>query len=229
MATKSPSQMTDAELLHWGDNFQGLTTASPATYGLTAAQADTFLALLDDYRGAFDLATEPSTRTGPAVAAKNTARDALRDEARRQISIVDGQAGVSPAQRLALGLNVRKPRPTPSPRPTSAPLIEVQSGVGNNLLVRLLNAAAPGRRGRPEGVIGATLFSYVGEAPAADESAWTYEGNVSRRTVTLAFGPALPAGTKVWVTAFWYNRRAESGPPAAPVSATLQGGAAMAA
>ncbi len=36
--------------------------------------------------------------------------------------------------------------------------------------------------------------------------------------------PSLPAGTKVFLSAFWFNNRKESGPACTPVSTLLQGG-----
>lgn len=224
MATYLPSK--EADLFNWLANFEGLVTADFAQYGITQPQSLSLTGLFDNYRAAYETAIEPSTRTRPAVAAKNTSRDALVLEVRRLVSIIDGQANVSDAQRLALGLKVRDIESTPVPRPATAPMIEIVSTVGNTATIRLFDSN--GRRRKPDGVIGATVFSFVGANAPSEESAWKFEGNLSKTTEVVAFAQSLPPGTKVWFTAFWYNRRAESGPPATPVSTNLPGGSAMA-
>lgn len=224
MATYFPSK--EADLFNWMANFEGLVTLNYAQYGITQPQSLTLTGLFDNYRVAYETAIEPSTRTRPAVAAKNTATNTLKLEVRRLVSIIDGQANVTDAQRLALGLKVRGVESTAVPRPSTAPMIEIVSAVGNTATLRLFESN--GRRRKPEGVIGATVFSFVGANAPNTEADWTFEGNLSKTVEEVAFAQSLPPGTKVWFTAFWYNRRAESGPPAVPVSCNLPGGSAMA-
>ena len=103
------------------------------------------------------------------------------------------------------------------------------STVGNSATIRLLDSrdTNPPRK-NPNLLWGATVFSHVGETAPTTENDWTYEGNTSKTTLTVQFPQALPPGTKVWFTAVWYNRKAETGPPAAAVTCNLPGGAAMA-
>jgi hypothetical protein len=42
--------------------------------------------------------------------------------------------------------------------------------------------------------------------------------------VELAFLSGNPPGTRVWLTAFWFNGRKQSGPMCAPVGTNLPGG-----
>ena len=221
------TQMSDAKFLNWSDNFEGVAGKDPESLGLTQTAISDFGTLVETFRTAYERTVEPSTKTPVATAEKRIARTALLADARRLVSIIDGQANVTDAQRVALGLNVRKPS-KPVERPKSRPLIEVLTAVGNKASIRLLDAGDTNRRGKPEFCIGATVFSYVGPAAPDQENEWVYEGNTSKTTLTVAFPQSLPPGTRVWFTAFWYNRRAESGDPAVPVCTNLPGGAAMA-
>jgi hypothetical protein len=85
-------------------------------------------------------------------------------------------------------------------------------------------------RGKPAGVQGASVFSYVGATPPVEVTGWTFQGNTTLTTIDVTFASTLPPGTVVWFTAFWYNPRAKAGPGCSPVSAILAGGGmAMAA
>ena len=69
------------------------------------------------------------------------------------------------------------------------------------------------------------MFSYVGPVAPTDVNGWKYEGSTGRVTkIDVSFDSSLPAGTKVWICAFWFNGRKQSGPVCAPVSTNLPGG-----
>ena len=228
MAQRNTLPRIDAKFLNWSANFGDLIATDPPEFGLSEKQVTDFNNLLGAFRASYERAVEPSTKTTVAVAEKNASRDALRLDARRLVSIIGGQATVMDAQRVALGIVVRDTSPTPVARPAYPPLIEVRQAAGNGVTIRLLDSRDTSRRGRPAAAIGATVFSFVGDAAPVEEGTWTYEGNTSKATLTVQFPQLLAPGTKVWFTAFWYNRKAESGPPAIPVTCNLPGGAAMA-
>ena len=58
---------------------------------------------------------------------------------------------------------------------------------------------------------------------------WKYEGSATRTTIDIAFASGVPAFSKVWLTAFWFNARQQTGPLASPVTTNLSGGVAKAA
>jgi hypothetical protein len=212
----------DSELLAWSLNFKTLITASPTTYGLTAPLATAYGTLHTAYADAL-AACDPAIRTKSAVAAKNLARTNLKNNARLLANLVNGTASVTDAQKLELGLTVRA-QPAPVPPPSSAPAIEVVSVIGWTAKVRLKNTETIGKRGKPAGVLGANVFSHVGATPPTDIGAWKFEGGTGRVTVDVVFPNTLAAGTTVWLTAFWFNGRKQSGPACAPVSCNLPGG-----
>jgi hypothetical protein len=211
----------DSLLLAWSLNFSNRITATPTTYGLTAAQATAYAAVHAAFATAL-AAVDPNERSKSLVAAKNTARDNLRTQARALAKLVDGTLTVTPAQRLELGLNVRK-TPTPIPVPTASPFIETRQRYGTTVFVRISDGS--GKRARPSGTQGARVYTFVGDTPPTDPQDWFDEGQTTRADVELLFPAETPPGTTVWITAAWYNPRGQLGPACTPVSTVLAGGA----
>ena len=77
------------------------------------------------------------------------------------------------------------------------------------MTVELLQGAS--RRGKPAGVAGAMVFTFVGAAAPATMDQWQFAGNVTRPTVELPFGTSA-SGDTVHITAYWTNAKGESGP-----------------
>jgi hypothetical protein len=213
---------TDDGLLAWSLNFKTLITATPTTYGLTAAQATAYGTVHTDFATAL-AACDPAIRNKTSTNAKNAARTALKIAARQTASLVEGTPTVTDAEKIQLGLTVRS-APIPIPTPKDAPGLDVVSTAGWTAKIRLHDAAAGGKRGKPSGVSGASVFSFVGATAPADIGSWQFEGNTGRTTIDIVFPNTLAPGAKVWLTAFWFNGRKESGPACSPVGANLPGG-----
>ncbi len=213
----------EAELVTWSNNFDALIMTSGVNFGVTAPQAAAYDSLHTAFVSAFQTANDPSTNSRANVVAKNSAKDALVDDARELARIVQADSSVSDAQLAQLGLTVRDDEPTPVPVPTTAPGIAIVSAIGRNVQIRLSDTANPDSRGKPDGVDGASVLSFVGAAPPApeDTEAWKFEGNIGRATATITFPPTVPSGATAWFTAFWFNPRKQSGPAAMPVSTQI--------
>lgn len=213
---------TDAALLAWSLNFSTLITATPTAYGLTSAQATAYAAVHTTFATAL-AACDPNSRNKSAVATKNTDRTNLKTQAKALASIVNGTLTVTLAQKIALGIPPRS-APSPIPAPSSAPAMEVGTVTGWTVKLKLHDSASGSKRGKPPGVSGASVFSFVGATPPNDMGSWTFQGNTGKTVIEVAFDTTNTPGTKVWLTAFWFNGRKQSGPACAPVSTNLQGG-----
>jgi hypothetical protein len=128
-----------------------------------------------------------------------------------------------------LGLRSRDVQPTPIGAPGMAPQINIVKRDQNTVTVKFTDPTDPTRRGRPPGVDGIAIFSHVGEVAPTTNDGWKFEGNATRMKIDVVFPASVAPGSKVWLTAFFFNPRAMSGPAATPVSTYLPGGAAMAA
>jgi len=215
---------TDSGLLAWSSNFIAIANASPGPtgYGLTSTLMTAYQTANDNFAAGM-AACDPNIRSKSAVAGKNTARSVLKAEARLLAKLVEGTASVTNEQKIALGLNVKAP-PSPHPVPDLAPALTVASVSAWTVKIKLKDAASAGKRGKPPGVSGASVFTFVGETAPTDIAAWQFEGSTGRTNVDVPFPNTLAAGTKVFISAFWFNGKKQSGPLCVPVGATLQGG-----
>jgi hypothetical protein len=141
---------------------------------------------------------------------------------------VQAATNVTDANKNLLGVTIRKTTHSPTPPPAVAPGIECVSASGCTVKLRFYDSGMPHRRGLPPGAIGINLFSFVGTAPPTSGSeGWRFHGGTGRLVTDVTFDASLAPGTRVWFTAFFLNRRMESGPAATPVGTNLPGGAAM--
>jgi hypothetical protein len=207
----------DAEFRDWSRSFSEQINANPEQFGLTPLLASEYAALNDAYAAALEAAFD---RARPAIETKKTARKAAEKEARRLVRIIQVHPSTTNTMRAELRITVPDPELTPVAQPREMPLMIIVGVVGPTVRLRF-RGMTEARRGKPEGVSGVTVLSYVGDEPPADPMQWAFHGSTSRLTYDATFHN-VEAGTRVWLTAFWFNTRAESGPVCAPQMAFTQ-------
>ena len=228
--TFQPSK--DADLLSWSANFDAKITADPTSYGLDLAQATAYAALHAAFAAAYAMATNPNTNSKQAVIAKNQGKNNLLygpGGAWQLVNIVQVFPGTTDSMRGELGLRIPDTEPTPVPEPRTAPDLSIVSTFARTISVRLRDQLNPTKRGKPAGVQGATVLYCVAEAAPADPSQWIFAKNTSRTVFEVEVPATVEAGSKVWLTAFWFNARKESGPAATAESTRISDGLAQAA
>lgn len=217
-STYLPSK--EGELVTWSANMNSLIGADPTIYGLTLGQATDFATLQSAYATAFTTANNDSTRTPSAIVAKNDAKEALINGPggiRELVDIIQAYPGTTNEMRSDLQITIRDVEPTPIDPPSTAPVLQVTEVWGRQITVRIKISSESESRGKPTGVAGATVLRAVGENPPPGPSGWEFVGSTTRTKYTFTMPEAIEPGTKVWVTAFWFNPRAQSGPGATPV------------
>lgn len=219
----------ESELVTWSNNFNTLINATPVAYGLSSAQTLTFTGMHNAFVSAYQIANDPSTRTPSAIVTKDDAKDVMVDNARDLVGIVQSFPGTTDTQRSDLGITVPDTEPTPIPAPRDPPGLDIVSAVGRTVILRLHDSTSTTSRGKPDGVAGATVFSFVGAAAPVEIDDWKFEGNTTRTSFEVNFDADVVNGALVWFTSFWFNPRAQSGPAALPVSTNIPGGLAQAA
>jgi hypothetical protein len=212
---------SDSKWVEWTQSFLAAVTPNPQGVQLTPAQVAELNTAFLAFQSALATSNAPTTRTRPAVAAKNQARADLRGIAGHLVATVRSNLAISNEQLLELGIKPRTQR-QPVPPPAFAPDIDIVSVNGNRVTIRLHNSQTVGRRRRPVGVAGAAVFSHVGPSAPEDPTLYRFEGNVTKTEVVVELPSSVQPGTKVWFTAFWYSPTAASGPGAVPVSAVTQ-------
>jgi len=212
----------DADFIQFSANFSAHINAAPAAFGLTPAMANDYAALNDTLHNAYVIATAPDTRTRPTIRAKNKARQHAERDLRRLARLIQATPGVSDAQKFDLGLTVRDTEPSPVPRPVERPRVSVELLYGSTVRI-MLRGQDSTRRGKPQDVAGATVFSYVGETPptAPGNSSLWMQTNTTRPRFVMTFQQVEP-GAKVWIAACWFNPRQQAGPASQPVYTHVQ-------
>lgn len=212
----------EAELVTWVNTFKGLIQTNYASYGLTAADSASYGPLATSFINAYNLAEAEATRTRSSILAKTQAKVNLLRYTRQLAAIIQKFPGTTDQMRSDLGLTV----PVQSgriPQPSSAPELVVLQREGTSVLIRLRDASSA-RRGKPLGVQGARLYSFVGANPPADVDGWKFEGQITRTRANIVFPADTAPGAKVWLIACWYNPRGEVGPACPPVGTYIAGG-----
>lgn len=213
----------DAEFLGWSSHYSAGINADPPAIGLTALQSAAYQTLHDQFASCLAVATNPATRTRGTIAAKSEKKAETVALARELARIINAFPATTNQQRLDLGLNPRDNEPTPIPAPEDPPTLSVVSVFGRRVKVKL-QGLDTSRRGKPNFVDGATVMSYVGHEPPADTSLWVFQGSTTRTTFEIEFPPTVASGSRVWLTAFWFSPRSESGPACLPIGTYLGGG-----
>lgn len=227
-AVKDYLPSRDAQLVTFANHMSSLIAATPTAFGVTATIATALSAAAGTYATKYAVATAPNTRTPSAINEKEQAKTALVAQIRLVARMVQAAPAVTDAQKIDLGLTVRK-TPAPRPVPSTSPTIKIVSVTGKTVKLRFEDADATNKRGKPKDVVGLTLFSCVSATQPTEMSQFKFEGNTTLTTIDVGFPPSVAAGATVWFTAFWRNARDESGPAAQPISTTLAGGLSQAA
>jgi hypothetical protein len=209
----------EGDMVIWGRNLIDRVHAREGHYGMNpvflAELTETFQRFEDSYR----VANDPRTRTSVAVTAKNEARRAFERLARYASRGLQG-ANLPDAEKLSLGLNVRKPRARHVAAPAAAPDVRARAE-GSIVTVYLRDAERPTSRARPDAATAALVFVHVGEQPLPPDGRWEWARTAGTTETTVRFDPTLPPGTRVWVIARWKNRRGELGAFSQPASTVL--------
>lgn len=212
----------DSDFLAWITNFNTLITASPATYGLVAADATAIDAVTDPYTAAQAVVDNPSTKTVTTVATKNNTKNAALAVVRTYAQQIAHNAGVTDGNKLALGLNLPNTSPSPIPAPTSSPLLTVIGATPGQLTIRYADSNTPDKRSKPQGVTQMQLYVLVATTVGDDPSAASFYGAVTKQPFAVSFEPA-DAGKIATMFARWQTRTGLVGPFSLAASFVIPG------
>jgi hypothetical protein len=219
----------DSRLVNFSTNFNDRINLSASTYDLSPLQASTYTGYHDSFVAAYSAlvaARESGIRSESLTATKDAAKQSLLGYARQLYAQVRSSLTVPDAAKIELGVRLRR-APSPRPIPGSAPRLTVVSVDGCVVKIRLSDPAHPTHKRLPDFANGAILMSYVGETAPTSPGDYNLQGATSRSTLDVIFPVTLAPGTKVWLTAAWFNDRKQLGPACNPVGATINYGGSM--
>lgn len=178
---------TDVAYLDWQNNFAALLTLDPESYGETAGTALTVQTVADEYADAYLLATDPSTRTAPTVAAKDVAKFTAIATIRPVAIRIRNNSAVTDEQRADLGLTIVKTVPTPIPAPTTFPILGIRKATPLTLQLQYTDSGEPDGKAKPFGAIGVEIWSTVGTEAATDPNQTSFDNSYTKSPLTLNF------------------------------------------
>ena len=121
---------------------------------------------------------------------------------------------------MQLGLHIPR-TPARQDPPTNVPTVELHVNGPTSIGIRAHSGDALVRR-MPAGVLGMTVWTFLGEVPPLDVKQWQCQGPVTRPTAEFDFGMSAANPTRAWVAVCWFNRRG-AGPMSLPMSVRLAG------
>lgn len=210
----------EAAIVAFTANLSAKLSAAPSDYGIPPETAAEYASLQQAFAEAYATCQNAGTNASTAYTGKADARIALERMTRQLVGMFYVSPTLTDELRSALNLKPRAIRRQRRPVPDAPPILRVKATSGNVVRLELCEFTSSKRR-RPRDVSGAVIKGYVGTNPPADGKAWLMMGSTSRATTQVTFAPHLPPGTLVWLTAYWFNARGESGPACTPVPTHL--------
>lgn len=201
----------DTEFAAWLDNFSTLITASPATYGLIAADAVVIAAQNTAFGAALTAATGMGTRSPVTVAAKNVAKINALAIVRPYAQQVSLNAGVIVDDKIALGVNPRTNTPTPIPAPTQAPILSIVGATPLQHTLRFAPTDSPTSRGKPFGAMTMQLFALASATAVTDQAALAFVAQITKNPVAVDWD-AGDTGKQAYYAARFVTRAGLVGP-----------------
>lgn len=205
----------------WAANFSTLITADPPSYGLTTSDASNIAAAYASWLAAYTLVLSPSTKTAAVVAAKDTARVTSLRIFRPYAQSIANNAGVTPANKTAVGVNPRTSTPIPITAPTTNPVLTSATGMSLQSVVRYRDSiASPSVKSKPYGVIQCQVWGALSATPIADPAALALLG-IATKSPFIQNWPAGSGGKTAYLAARWITRKGLVGPWSPIIAVTV--------
>ncbi len=217
-----PSRDTDFN--SWADNFSSLLTANPPLYGLTPADAVVVAAAVASWDAAYAAAIDGITRGPFTIAAKDTQRTDTTAVLRPYAQAIANNAGVSSADKIAIGVNPRNTPPSPVTIPTTSPFLTVVSAIQLLHTLRYRDElASPTVKAKPYGVLQIQLFATASATPIVDPAALDFIGGFTKSPLQVEW-QAGDANKVAYYAARWVTRTGLVGPWSPIVSFSVASG-----
>lgn len=221
MASAIPTR--DAEYDAFLFNWKTILTATPALYGMLAADAVAISAAYTSWHAAYVAASNLLTRTRSTVATKDSEKILSLSLLREQYNVIKANPSVLDANKVAIGVRVSDPVPTPIPTPTTNPVMAVIPSGTLQQLINMVDVTTPTTRAKPAGVVGALVVRAIrlATSPISEPENCTLLGFYTRTPFYVTeFGPS-DTGKVADYFARWTNAKGEEGPWSPVASATI--------
>jgi len=201
-----------ADLITFMENFSSLILANPATYGLSAGDANAIATNVTTAAGNYALAASSDTRTPINVNAKDTAINVAVATVRKYGAIIRDNYGISDDLKTGLGITVRDLHPTRVAIPLTNPLISVVGTTPGQITLKARDSAAGDKvKAKPAGVKFMELAGASSATVVTDAGTLPIQKLTTRTPLFFATTPA-DSGKTVYLAGRWINTTGEPGP-----------------
>ncbi len=200
MANQAPYiPPTDAAFDTWLLNFSTLLTANPVNYGLIAGDAVIVAAEYTAWHPLYLAATNPATKTSPAVAAKDAARNSAEATVRPYAVGISLNPSVSDALKLGIGVNLPNNAPVPIPPILTNPVLMFVAATPGQHQLQYRDSATPTAKAKPFGATGLQLTRFIGVAAGVSPEQGTVVGTWTKTPNVSTF----PPGNEGKLATYW--------------------------
>ncbi|MBI5214764.1 MAG: hypothetical protein HY960_03325 [Ignavibacteriae bacterium] len=210
----------DNEFDHFQSNFRAKTEADHAKFGLTDTNKSNMQTLSDAWQAKYaaDIVAQNAARA--AKQEKNTARQALEAELRRDIKKVYASETVTNDDLAALNLPQRDTVKTRANRPSTIPIVRIDFSLHLQHKVYFVDSATPLKKKKPDKYRGVQVYMKIGGPPPADYRECFHAGFDTNSPYFYSFQQS-DLGKTVYYILFWENTRGEMGNPSEIYSAVV--------
>ncbi|RRJ96449.1 hypothetical protein Ga0100231_021545 [Opitutaceae bacterium TAV4] len=198
----------------WQANFALKLGPMVTRIGIPAAKMTTFESLQGLWIDAFQLASQPSTRTPLAIEQKKHARDDYEAHIRALVrQYITHNDATTDDDRVSLGLPIPKTTRTPVPVPADSPAFEVGISHLREIHIYYHPTGAKPAGAKPYGVHGAECCWAIRDTPPTDdiETDLPYSRFDTHSPLILPFKEGQ-RGKTVYFALRWENTRGDKGP-----------------
>ena len=213
----------DGDFNAWQTNWVTFAAANSTALGIAAGDVTAIQTAQTDWNTKYGDHVAKQAAAAGARQAKDTQRTSFEGLLRSHSQQIQKRPSITDAQRASLGITVPASAPTPTGAPSTAPVVTIDTAQRLRHIINFSRTQSEGGgRGKPLGVRGCHIYMKIGAPAPASESDLTFVTEDTRTPHLIEFDNA-DASKLVFYWCRWVNPRGETGPWAAPVSATVVG------
>jgi hypothetical protein len=212
----------DANFASWSKTLSNQVSADFAELGVPESLALELAEQTTQFVDAYRLATSGATAGRLSTLVKNQDRQRLEGTIRAVARLIRANPNTTAETLAQLQLEPAGRGGALSDAPPEQPNLNIERIDGRIVHIKLTEWGNGARR-RPAGVPGATIFYHIGEDLPLNQTGWTWYRNTGATRLAVRF-PVVPPGTRVWLSACWFNTRFDPGPWSTPMTCHLGSG-----